>query len=131
MMPEQQKTENLSGAFQLEAEGVVALIRFDQPGEPVNTLSPEVGAEFDAVLRRLERDETVRAVVFLSGKPDSFVAGAKIDMVQQARSAVEGEALSRSASWTRWCRPRSCASMRSSGLTSSPPARSSASTRRA
>jgi len=96
-MPEQQKTENLSGAFQLEAEGVVALIRFDQPGEPVNTLSPEVGAEFDAVLRRLERDETVRAVVFLSGKPDSFVAGAKIDMVQQARSAVEGEALSRTA----------------------------------
>ncbi|WP_248346349.1 fatty acid oxidation complex subunit alpha FadJ [Anaeromyxobacter paludicola] len=96
-MPVPQRPESVQGAFQVEAEGVVAVVRFDLPGEPVNTLSPEVGAEFDAVLRRLERDETVRAVVLLSGKPDGFIAGAKIDLVQGARSAVEGEALARTA----------------------------------
>ncbi|HZZ84026.1 MAG TPA: fatty acid oxidation complex subunit alpha FadJ [Anaeromyxobacteraceae bacterium] len=96
-MPARQGNEGMTGAFTVEAEGVVAVIRFDQPGEAVNTLSPDVGAEFDAVLRRLERDDTVRAVVLASGKKDGFIAGAKLDLVQRVKSAVEGEALSRTA----------------------------------
>ncbi len=96
MIPARERSD-MPGAFTVEAEGVVAVVRFDLPGEAVNTLSPDVGAEFDAVLRRLERDETVRAVVLLSGKKDSFVAGARLELMQQVKSAVEGEALSRTA----------------------------------
>ena len=57
-----------SRAFEVVVDGVVAVVTFDAPGEAVNTLSPEVGAEFDGVLKGLERDEAVRGIVLVSGK---------------------------------------------------------------
>jgi 3-hydroxyacyl-CoA dehydrogenase/enoyl-CoA hydratase/3-hydroxybutyryl-CoA epimerase len=66
-------------AFRLEMDDGVAIVTFDLPGESVNKFSKSVIAEFDGVLNTLERDLAVRAVVFLSGKPDSFIAGADID----------------------------------------------------
>jgi 3-hydroxyacyl-CoA dehydrogenase/enoyl-CoA hydratase/3-hydroxybutyryl-CoA epimerase len=89
--------QGLSRSFEVEVEGGVAAVVFDAPGEPVNTLSPEVGAAFEKLLQELERDPAVQAVVFLSGKPDGFVAGAKIELLQQLGSAAEGEALARGA----------------------------------
>ena len=60
----------------LRGEDGVAVITFDVPGEPVNTLSPELGAAFEAQLQRAEQDDAVKAVVFISGKQDNFIAGA-------------------------------------------------------
>ena len=65
--------------FTYENVDGVAVITFDTPGEPVNTLSPETGAEFEKVLTRSAGDTTAKCVVFISGKKDSFVASAKID----------------------------------------------------
>ena len=47
-------------SFRTEMRGEVAVVTFDLPGEPVNTLSPAVGAEFAEELERLGRDEAVR-----------------------------------------------------------------------
>ena len=69
-------------AFSLERDGGVAIVTFDLPGEPVNKFSRSVIAEFDAVFDSIEREVTlgnVGAVVFISGKPDSFIAGADIE----------------------------------------------------
>ena len=73
----------------------VAVLRLDVPGEPVNTLKPDFAPAFGQALDRLERDGRVRAVVLASGKPDSFVAGADIDMLAKVTRPEEGADLSR------------------------------------
>ncbi|CAM4029612.1 fatty acid oxidation complex subunit alpha FadJ [Corallococcus exiguus] len=75
----------------------VAVITVDQPGAPVNTLSPDVGAAFSDLLLQAERDPEVKAVVFISGKKDNFVAGANIDFLQTLKSPADVEAISRAA----------------------------------
>ncbi|NNB99096.1 fatty acid oxidation complex subunit alpha FadJ [Corallococcus exiguus] len=75
----------------------VAVITVDQPGSPVNTLSPDVGAAFSDLLLQAERDPEVKAVVFISGKKDNFVAGANIDFLQTIKSPADVEAISRAA----------------------------------
>ncbi len=87
--------ETAAKFFEVKLDEGVAVILFDTPGEPVNTLSPEVGEEFDRLLTALGKDEAVRALVLASGKKDSFIAGAKIEMLQALKGASEGEALSR------------------------------------
>jgi 3-hydroxyacyl-CoA dehydrogenase/enoyl-CoA hydratase/3-hydroxybutyryl-CoA epimerase len=81
--------------FTYQVEDGVAVLTFDLPGESVNTLSPETGEAFSALLARAERDPVVRAVVFISGKKDTFVAGAKIDFLQTLKTAAEATATSR------------------------------------
>ena len=93
MMP----AEKLPTNFRVEVEDGVAVVLVDVPGESVNTLSQEVGAELQGLVEELERDPAVKAVVFASGKKEGFVAGAKIEMLQTVRSAAEAEALARAA----------------------------------
>lgn len=92
------RTEEMKKSFEVErnAEGV-AIVTFDIPGEPVNTLSEETGNEFAALLEELSNDGAVKAVVLISGKKDNFIAGAKIEMIQQVTSAQQAEALARNA----------------------------------
>jgi 3-hydroxyacyl-CoA dehydrogenase / enoyl-CoA hydratase / 3-hydroxybutyryl-CoA epimerase len=96
MMPAQ-ITDTMKKSFKVEVDGGVAVVTFDIPGEPVNTISPEVSEEFEGVLRALERDDAVRALVVASGKKDGFIAGARIEVLQGASTASQGEALSRAA----------------------------------
>jgi 3-hydroxyacyl-CoA dehydrogenase/enoyl-CoA hydratase/3-hydroxybutyryl-CoA epimerase len=81
--------------FTYHVEDGVALLVFDLPGESVNTLSPESGEVFASLLTRAEKDPAVKAVVFISGKKDGFVAGAKIDFLQTIKTAAEATAAAR------------------------------------
>ncbi|HYV49609.1 MAG TPA: fatty acid oxidation complex subunit alpha FadJ [Myxococcaceae bacterium] len=87
----------MESAFEYRAEDGVAVLAFDIKGDSVNTLSPETGREFAAMLDRAMNDASVKAVVFTSGKKDSFVVGAKIDFLQTLRTKEEAEAGSREA----------------------------------
>ena len=49
------------GAFRVEVKDGLAFVLMDVPGETLNTLSPEGGAELDGILSDLERDERVKA----------------------------------------------------------------------
>ncbi|MDQ3697602.1 MAG: enoyl-CoA hydratase-related protein, partial [Gemmatimonadota bacterium] len=73
----------------------VAVITFDLPNEPVNKFTRAVKDELMATLRRQEKDGAVRSLVFISGKPDVFIAGADIEEFLSVRSAAEAERLSR------------------------------------
>ena len=84
-------------AITVSLEDGVATLLLDVPGESVNTLSGEVGDEFDRLLTRYEQDAAVKALVLASGKKEGFVAGAKIEMIASVKSAAEAEALSRKA----------------------------------
>jgi 3-hydroxyacyl-CoA dehydrogenase/enoyl-CoA hydratase/3-hydroxybutyryl-CoA epimerase len=81
--------------FRVERGGGVATLLVDDPGERVNTIHPELMLEFVGLLDALEGDPTVRAVVLASGKPDGFVAGAKIELMQAVTDAAAAERLAR------------------------------------
>ncbi|HUM09862.1 MAG TPA: fatty acid oxidation complex subunit alpha FadJ [Myxococcaceae bacterium] len=81
-------------AFRSEMRGDVAVLTLDLPGEPVNTLSPGVGAEFEQELQRLAEDAGVKAVVFTSGKED-FVVGADVKWLGSLHTAADAEKASR------------------------------------
>jgi 3-hydroxyacyl-CoA dehydrogenase/enoyl-CoA hydratase/3-hydroxybutyryl-CoA epimerase len=81
-------------AFTTSVEDSVAVVTFDLPGEPVNKLSNAVKVEFEALLIRLRDDEDVKAVVLISGKPDTFIAGADIEEFTALTTQVEAERLS-------------------------------------
>ncbi|MBL8981147.1 MAG: enoyl-CoA hydratase/isomerase family protein, partial [Gemmatimonadetes bacterium] len=82
-------------ALTLERVGPVAVITFDLPGEPVNKFSRQVKDEFVAVLDQLERDTSVGAAVLLSGKADTFIAGADIEEFLAWTTAFQAEAASK------------------------------------
>ncbi len=84
-------------AFSVTQRAGVAIVSFDAPGQAVNTLSKAAGWELDELLQRLEGDEVVKAVVFRSGKPDSFIAGADINEFAAAQTVEEATRLSREA----------------------------------
>ena len=76
-------------------DGDVAVITYDQPDSPVNTLNSRLGAAFTQLFARLETDASLVGAVLLSGKTDSWVAGADIAELQRVQTAAEGTALSR------------------------------------
>jgi 3-hydroxyacyl-CoA dehydrogenase/enoyl-CoA hydratase/3-hydroxybutyryl-CoA epimerase len=82
-------------ALSVEMADGVAVITFDLPNESVNKLSRAVKDEFVALVTRLERDTNVQAAVFISGKPDVWIAGADIEEFLQLKTASDAERLSR------------------------------------
>lgn len=70
----------------------VAVIRMDLPGESMNTLNTKFGPEVAAIFDELEKDATVKGIVFASGKRD-FIAGADIRMLDKVQTAADGAAL--------------------------------------
>jgi 3-hydroxyacyl-CoA dehydrogenase/enoyl-CoA hydratase/3-hydroxybutyryl-CoA epimerase len=73
----------------------VARIVLDQPGAPVNTLGRALAQAFGVLMDALAARGDVRAAVLLSGKPDSYIAGADIEDFVRATSIAELTALSR------------------------------------
>jgi 3-hydroxyacyl-CoA dehydrogenase / enoyl-CoA hydratase / 3-hydroxybutyryl-CoA epimerase len=76
------------------ADGV-ALLTFDIPGEAANTLRASFQEEFDEAMSKVMADEAVKAVVLISGKHDSFVLGADVEMLARVKTQAEASALSR------------------------------------
>jgi len=84
-------------ALALEITDGVAVVTLDVPGASVNTISRAVRDECAACFERLAQDRSVRAVAFLSGKRDGFIAGANIEEFVALTSAPEAEQLVTSA----------------------------------
>jgi 3-hydroxyacyl-CoA dehydrogenase / enoyl-CoA hydratase / 3-hydroxybutyryl-CoA epimerase len=76
------------------ADGV-AVIEMDIPGESMNTLQENFVEEFGRVFDLLDKETEIRAVVFTSGKPDSFIAGADVRMLQSVELASDAARMSR------------------------------------
>ena len=82
-------------AFRTEVRSGIAIVTFDLPNEPINKISSAVGWELEELLERVGRDEVVKAIVFTSGKPDVFIAGADIEEFVRLGSVEEAIRLSR------------------------------------
>ena len=73
----------------------VAVVTMDVEGESANTLRASFGDEFEKAFRQISDDSAVKAIVFISGKPDSFVMGADVEMLARVKTQAEAAALSR------------------------------------
>ena len=75
--------------------GSTTVLTLDLPGEPVNKLNAAVKAEFETALERLKSDPATRALVIISGKSDTFIAGADIEEFTRLSTREEFTRLSR------------------------------------
>src|SRR5712671_4100580 len=73
----------------------IATVLYDVPGEQMNTLRDSFEREFDEAFGKLAEDASVKAIVLASGKPDSFVVGADVEMLARLKMAAEATALAR------------------------------------
>lgn len=64
-------------------EGGIAIVRLDNQEGKMNTISLGMQKESETIFRtRILTDPSIKAVVFISSKPDNFIAGADIDMIK-------------------------------------------------
>ena len=78
----------------------VAIIRLDCQGEKQNTLSSDLVDEFGEILQQLETNSDIKSAVLISGKKDSWIAGANIKMIENltdAAAATEAAGLGQAA----------------------------------
>src|SRR5262245_14525372 len=72
-----------ASALHLEVlDGYIALLTIDQPGSRANTLGQAVQADFERILGELDalhKRSPLQGLIFRSGKPGMFVAGADLN----------------------------------------------------
>jgi 3-hydroxyacyl-CoA dehydrogenase/enoyl-CoA hydratase/3-hydroxybutyryl-CoA epimerase len=81
--------------LRLDNEDGIAVITIDLQGEPVNKVTAGMRGEFAELFGRVESDTTIKGVVLISGKPDTWIAGADIDEFLSLSSSADAEALIR------------------------------------
>jgi 3-hydroxyacyl-CoA dehydrogenase/enoyl-CoA hydratase/3-hydroxybutyryl-CoA epimerase len=79
----------------LENREGVLVVTLDQPGDAVNKVDRALGDALDQLLKEVERDRDISAVVIASGKPDIFIAGADIEQFLEFRVETDAESASR------------------------------------
>jgi 3-hydroxyacyl-CoA dehydrogenase/enoyl-CoA hydratase/3-hydroxybutyryl-CoA epimerase len=79
----------------MEVENGVAILTMNLADEPVNIITREVRESMIELFDRIERDETVKGAVLISGKPDNFLAGADIQEFTRLKDSEDAERLSR------------------------------------
>ncbi|MDX1660655.1 MAG: 3-hydroxyacyl-CoA dehydrogenase NAD-binding domain-containing protein [Gemmatimonadota bacterium] len=73
----------------------IATVTFSVPGRPVNVWSHETLDELEEVLDELTERDELAAALFRSGKDDTFIAGADIDMLARVDSPDAARSLAR------------------------------------
>ncbi len=79
----------------MEVDDGIAVLAMDLVGEPVNKITRAVRESMMELFDRIDRDDTIKGAVLISGKPDTFLAGADIEEFTQLKDAEDAERLSR------------------------------------
>ncbi|KYG08203.1 multifunctional fatty acid oxidation complex subunit alpha [Sorangium cellulosum] len=73
----------------------VAVVTYDVPGEAVNTLKPTFAGDFERIMGQIASNPLIKAAILVSGKADTWIAGADIDMLKGVTTAAQAEAMCR------------------------------------
>src|SRR5437868_1830360 len=76
------------------ADGI-GIVTFDIPGESQNTLKPSFRDDWEHVVAELESNRMIKAVVLISGKEDTFIAGADVSVLKTITTQNQAEEMSR------------------------------------
>jgi len=79
----------------IRQENGIAHLVMDVVDESMNTLKAEFVDEIATILAEIKNDNSITGIVLLSGKADSFVAGADINMLANCQTAEQATAISR------------------------------------
>ncbi|WMY75625.1 fatty acid oxidation complex subunit alpha FadJ [Buttiauxella selenatireducens] len=71
----------------------IAVVTIDVPGEKMNTLKASFGPEVHNIIKQIRDNSVLQGVIFISGKPDNFIAGADINMIANCQTALEAQTL--------------------------------------
>ncbi|MEF1284298.1 fatty acid oxidation complex subunit alpha FadJ [Vibrio sp. M250220] len=82
-------------AFNLSIdEQSIAWLAIDVPGEKMNTLQAAFAEEMESIFTQLaEKQSSLKGLIVHSLKPDNFIAGADVRMLDACTSAAEAQAL--------------------------------------
>ena len=75
--------------FRLEKREHIGIVVFNVIDEAMNTWTENALLSFRAVLEELEQDDTLTGVVFISGKPNNFFAGANLKIIEQLNNRTD------------------------------------------
>ncbi|WP_145499975.1 fatty acid oxidation complex subunit alpha FadJ [Yersinia bercovieri] len=71
----------------------IGIITIDVVGDKVNTLKAEFAEQITDILQQAQALPQLQGLVIISGKPDSFIAGADITMIAACRTAQDARKL--------------------------------------
>ena len=75
----------------------IALMVMDVPNETMNTLKAEFANDVSELLTEITNDKSIKGLVIISGKPNSFIAGADISMLDACTDEESAQAISKQA----------------------------------
>ncbi len=85
-----------TNSFSLQVrDDQIGIITMDIAGESMNVLKAAFADEISQLLSEIKANSQLKGLVFISGKPDSFIAGADIAMLDDCKTAAEAEAIAR------------------------------------
>jgi len=80
----------MSKIFNLKVEdGGIGVITFDVAGDAMNTWTEAAFKDFDEVIGELAKTPNIKGIIFISGKPDNFFAGANLKMISDIEKAED------------------------------------------
>lgn len=69
------------GIFQLNKEDDIGIATFNLVKDSMNTWTEEMLLSFQECVDHLATDDTLKGVIFISGKPNTFLAGANLNVI--------------------------------------------------
>lgn len=83
-----------SNSFSLAVrDDQIGVITMDIVGESMNVLKASFADEITALLAEIKANKQLKGLVFISGKPSSFIAGADISMLDNCETATEAQTI--------------------------------------
>ena len=73
-------------SLKVEDDGI-GVVTFDVVGDAMNTWTDKAFLSFDELMGELEKTPGIKGLVFISGKPDNFFAGANLKMIADIEKA--------------------------------------------
>ncbi|WP_199608924.1 fatty acid oxidation complex subunit alpha FadJ [Flocculibacter collagenilyticus] len=96
MANENKKVEETVSAFSLEIrDDNIGVVSIDVPNETMNVLKVEFADQMDVILKSVKKNNKLEGLVIISGKDNSFVAGADVTMLDNCTSAEEAAEIGR------------------------------------
>jgi 3-hydroxyacyl-CoA dehydrogenase/enoyl-CoA hydratase/carnithine racemase len=76
--------------FNLKVEdGGIGVAAFDVAGDAMNTWTDAAFKSFDELMGELEKTPSIKGLIFISGKPENFFAGANLKMIADIEKAED------------------------------------------
>ncbi len=80
----------MSKIFSLKAEeGGIGVVTFDVAGDAMNTWTDAAFLSFDELMGEVSKTPGLKGLIFISGKPDNFFAGANLKMIADIEKAED------------------------------------------